>query len=568
MSFLQKIKYILLLLPLIAAQSCSSDDFVGPDLPSEPEVAGYLQLAVSTSGSSAYSRANPSGGENGDGPEYGRFNENKIHNLTIFVYQDYGAGLDGDYRFVWKKYVDENIIGADKPDSPFFDLSYMVKIPLNAEDIGSLRLATGATLRAIVVANCREDLSLHNSTSALRRLTNYGSAWTGATPAEADNFVMSNAFNGAKHSSRDGRVTVTGAGTNDATIYNCQVNLERVAARIDLKVKMENIDGDGRGGLLYGVKNTGHKVRLTNIIPVNLMNNKSYLIKHVSSKIGTPEELRNDNFLAAGNEDLDNGIPANYVITPDFFEKPATNTTLNYTNTARSLRVKPDSELAGLNPLSSANYDFIQNAYMFDGAADDERTIILTYANENTCHSSVQEIHDANGYTVYPSDYLTGLLIRAQYYPDKVYTTGDVSVGSPKEDYVEGNTFYMFRRLAIEGVNEAGNLYFKTESALNAYVAANTEGMTEGIDYRTETYTGGICYYNVWIRHANVDGVDNIPMMYGIVRNNIYRLSLTFSNIGMPEPDIQEPHKLIDFVIDVVPWVFEAKVHIPVESVE
>lgn len=562
MSFLHKILNILLLLPLVVAAACSNNDPDVPDSPPEQEVAGYLQLAVSTSGSSANSRSNPSGGENGDGLEHGRNNENKIYNLSIFVYRDLGEGLDGDYSFVWTRDVDEQTILESNPDLPY-DHIYTVKIPLLKDDIGKLRLSSIYTLRAVVVANSYNNLSeLYSTTSDLRTSRAYGDAWRGSPAANADYFVMSSAFNGAKNSNRDGRVAVTGQNTTDATIFSCQVSLERVAARLDFQVTNENI-GDSSNGLLYNVINTNHRVRLTNIIPVNLMKTNSYLIKHVSTNAGTVDELKSDKWLAAGDETISGGIPTNYVVSPGFFMKPGEEITHEYSNPAAELRKKSDGELSALGRLSP---EFLATAYRFDGAAENERTIVLTYANENTCHKTVQEIHEADGTKYLPSDYLTGLLFRAKYYPGKVYTTGATGDGALSAEYVEGNDFWLFRRLAVEGVSEAGNLYFQTEEALNAYVAANTAALEEGIDYRTAKYTGGVCYYNVWLKHANINTDDNIPMMYGIVRNNIYRLQVSFSNIGLPTPEIEEPHRLIDFVIDVVPWVFGGKVHIPMES--
>ncbi len=560
MSFLRKILYLIFALSLLAAPSCSSDDPNVPDVPSEPEIVGYLQLAVSTTGSSAYSRSNPTGGENGDGPEHGRLNENKIHNLAIFVYRDLGAGLDGDYPFVWKKDIDYQTIEDANPGHPY-DGIYNVKIPLTKDDIGNLRLAKDYILRAVVVANSYENLStIYTSTTSLVKSQQYGPAWTGNKPAEADRFVMSAAYNGAKHSSRDGRVIVVSSSAEDATVFSCQVTLERVAARLDLQVTTDNI-GDGSNGLLYNVKDTGHKVRLTNVIPVNLMNNPSYLVKHVTTGSGTFEEVLNGGLLVAGDERLSAGIPANYVFTPNFGDKPS-NLALDYTNRASELRGKTDVELSGMSPLSP---EMLGTAFQFEGAADTDRAIVISYANENTCHSSVHEINSDGEFTYNPSDYLTGLLFRAQYIPEKVYTTAEVGDNAPSAEYHEGETFWMFRLMDTEVVNEGGSLYFSNQTALIDYVAANAATLVEGKHYTTAAYTNGVCYYNVWLKHANVDDVHNIPMMYGIVRNNIYRLSVTFSNIGLPAPEIDEPHRDIDFKIDVVKWVFGGKDHIQME---
>lgn len=567
MSFLQKIKYILLLLPLIAAQSCSSDDFVGPDLPSEPEVAGYLQLAVSTSGSSAYSRANPSGGENGDGPEHGIGKENAIYDLSIFVYRDKGKGLDGDYEIVWSRYVDSEILSEEGSLKNYIDGIFNVKIPLKEGEIGNLRLSKDYTLRALVIANADPRLVVNYGTGtigSLVSLLSYGNPWTGETAAEADHFVMSTAFNGAKHSSQDGLIRAVGSSSQEGTVFSCSVSLERVAARIDFQFTTDNIDDDYRGGLVYKVQGTNHTVRILNVIPLNLMNNPSYLVKHVTTGTGSFDELKTSpNLLVAGDETLSGETPTNYVWTPDFINKPRANYDNTYKNHALVFRTYRDADLADISRLSS---DFLnKNAFRFENAGDKDRTLIITYANENTCHNSAQEISSDGGYTYKPSEHLTGLLLRAQYTPDKLYTSGIELTEENSRPCGQFDDFWMFRLMDTETVNEAGNIYFDSRDALDEYIHNNYDDLTLGKHYRIAEYIEGICYYNVWIKHANVDGAHNIPMQYGIVRNNIYRLSVNFHNIGLPPTEIEEPHYDIDFKISVVKWVPGGKDHIQMD---
>ena len=59
---------------------------------------------------------------------------------------------------------------------------------------------------------------------------------------------------------------------------------------------------------------------------------------------------------------------------------------------------------------------------------------------------------------------------------------------------------------------------------------------------------GFICYYNLWLRHYNdVDDANpsnphaHMPMEYATVRNNIYRVAVSFSGPGDPEPTMREP---------------------------
>lgn len=545
MPFLRKILNILLLLPLLAVPACSSDDPDVPDAPTEPEAAGYLQLVVSTAGSSAYSRSNPTGGENGDGPEVGLDNENNIYNLCIFIYRDLGGGLDGENNPIkWTHYY-----STTDPIRPIN--WHEIRIPLSDDDLRTLSLANGVSLRTIVVANAgdiREKFLTVGDICGDK--TKYNKAWQGDAVGDANYFIMSSAFNGAKRTDaykNDGEVYFAKSNT-EGVIYSCQVTLERVAARIDLQVSTDNIikEGETPKYLKYTVTgNSGNTLRITNVIPVNLMKNNSYLVKHVSPGVGTMEDLRMGGFLMAADETLSNGTPTNYVWTPDFDDKPFVyeNTVNPYINPARTLR----DPLTDLTAMSKVSSELLGTAYKFEGAGNDDRTIILTYANENTHHADVQKTHSNGVDTFYPSDHLTGLLLRAQYHPATLYTDGACT---SKRDYVDGETFWLFRKVAT-AVKEENNLYFASEDALNDYVAS----IPAGGEYETAEYPGGICYYNIWIKHANDGTDDNIPMKYGIVRNNIYRISFSFTGIGQPTPEITEPYAVVPRIY-VIKWNF------------
>ena len=73
-----------------------------------------------------------------------------------------------------------------------------------------------------------------------------------------------------------------------------------------------------------------------------------------------------------------------------------------------------------------------------------------------------------------------------------------------------------------------------------------------------KVYNGGKCYYPYWIRHANnnnpdpTTGVQDMSkrlmgiMEFGIVRNNIYDLTVTginsFGSVGIPDVDEDDEH--------------------------
>lgn len=79
-------------------------------------------------------------------------------------------------------------------------------------------------------------------------------------------------------------------------------------------------------------------------------------------------------------------------------------------------------------------------------------------------------------------------------------------------------------------------------------------------------YKGGLCYYyNIYIRHFdnNQSSKDMGYGRYGIVRNNLYKLTLgTISQPGEPEiekPDPNQPddpiQQYVSFKVEVLPWI-------------
>ncbi|MDD7759244.1 MAG: fimbria major subunit, partial [Bacteroidales bacterium] len=60
-------------------------------------------------------------------------------------------------------------------------------------------------------------------------------------------------------------------------------------------------------------------------------------------------------------------------------------------------------------------------------------------------------------------------------------------------------------------------------------------------------FEGGVCYYNMWIHHAPTvasDPQQTRPMDFAVVRNNIYRVCVSFTGPGDPKPDMREPNNI------------------------
>ena len=117
-----------------------------------------------------------------------------------------------------------------------------------------------------------------------------------------------------------------------------------------------------------------------------------------------------------------------------------------------------------------------------------------------------------------------------------------------KSNIVDGTTIYRYSPSKREGQSEAESLYFYDKAAMDAYAKDHPQDYAEITEYKSErlgsTILGFGCYYNLWWRHYNDESADpqlTYPMEYATVRNNIYRVAVSFSGPGDPSPTMREP---------------------------
>lgn len=539
-------------LAALALTACSQDEPAGngPGVPGDDgTVTTYVNMSLQLpAGPSAKApaRSNPSGGEEGDGRLPGINNENTIHDISLFIYTDVagGPGLDAPAStpFVATAHFTREQLDAYKVDGK--ENTYL--LPLRDFDpSGHFRIAVAAntgTLPASItdMGALRDYICAQSYTP--------GNGNRAQSIAGADHFVMSNAYNGAKHRSDDGRIyrpandlEKPGTQTNP---LRAEVTLERLTARIDLLYNQNQVDG---GTLNYTVseapgnggspRNTA-RVMLTHVIPVNVMQHPSFLFKRVTSGA----DINDTDLLVCGDETIDGLVPTNYVIEPRSLLKgngaaiPAD----WYGSTAMAGYMQAAAYTDGNRLLDS--WCRISDAGTREPGFDEYA--ILGYADENTQDKEVLS-----------NDILTGLVIRAQYRPLRIHTVYDPVTGRLNcVEYAQGyaGTFWLWRPDALT-VTDADCLYFNDYSAAAMYAGSHRGTLTE--------YRDGICYYNMWIRHANDNTADpgpdrRSPMEYGIVRNNVYRISFTFHGPGNVTPDNPRPTEHMRTVIYVRPWAF------------
>lgn len=240
----RRLLQLLIAMTFAVTFSACSDDKNSADMPNVGNC--YVNFAISVSnGDTKMRAATPTGGEDGDGREAGFVRENTISGITVILYRD-AAGIntssDPTLEFVRYFTVAERATGT----SPY-EITYTTGL----QPIGKHHLDLSATYHAIVIANAPEVAnSLTEGTSTLSDIRNVtlnrvclGDPTMSA--AACNNFVMSSEKD---NTINFGSVTIKNL---DGTTYTpgndmCYdltaqpVVIERMAARIDFWSKNSN----------------------------------------------------------------------------------------------------------------------------------------------------------------------------------------------------------------------------------------------------------------------------------------------------------------------------------------
>lgn len=186
----RRLLQLLIAMTFVATFTACSDDKEVADMPNVGNC--YVNFAISVSnGESGMRAATPAGGEDGDGRETGVVRENTVSGVTVILYRD-EAGINTSsnptLEFVRYFHVTERAAGT----SPY-EITYTTGL----QPIGKHHLDLSATYHAIVIANAPEVAnSLTEGTSTLSDIRNVtlnrvclGDPTMSA--ADCNNFVMS-----------------------------------------------------------------------------------------------------------------------------------------------------------------------------------------------------------------------------------------------------------------------------------------------------------------------------------------------------------------------------------------
>ena len=546
---------------------------------------GQITVVLRIPLSESPTRANPEGGEDGNGREQGKLNENAVHDVNVFFFK--GSGLNPQHPEsieVAGVYVPSMSEDAVSEESLPFEKKVTVRISTSATSLVKSGLLSASTdVSFITVLNAGVDLgeSVANL-KELREFTGFEKAWTckeGSNSAEdCDRFVMTTAYD----ADANGNVNINGSGRNvgsgrlvkvasggsqmaDVPVYPegqewyGETTVQRICARIDLMHdgNLKKKEG-GEAELVYkvqGADTTLNTVHITNILPVNVMSEPSYLLRKVTAGLPAAwnSEVDLGSIIWGGIEKTAEGAkPDNYVIEPKTLTKEGDckDRLQSWYGDTRTSKVKENIKDISFGKTSS------YYSYSLEGTKELERysgITVVGYANEN--------IQSPRGFI---SDYLTGISFRAIYQPRVLSYFKDGSVShriiSDKDwSEMDDKGFTRYQPTVKYSHTESGSgmntvsvtddmaLYFADHEDALAYAAANSNDLAV-----ITRFDNGICYYNLWLRHYNdvadvnySDPHAPFGMEFATVRNNIYRVALSFAGPGDPEPTMREPYTMM-----------------------
>ena len=282
--------------------SCASDTTSDLPLPSK-DMKAYLQVKVTVDGSgdTRASRATtgPKGGEDGDVREPGTNHENEVNSLTVLLYKsdkddlsEADAKIDYVYTFTG--------LTASTPSS-----GGNVTYTTNPREIDPI--IVGKAYRVLVIANAGDMTSSckRKKISEIRDMQMDKVCTRDADITKFSNFIMS--------SKKDARIDFTTKKGSETDPYLVEVDIERLAARIDIIPTATYNETDK--GYYYNVMDGTNVVggfKLESVTPSKVLTNGEYLIKRVSPD----KALTSITYFGEEEMDATSKASTNYVVCP------------------------------------------------------------------------------------------------------------------------------------------------------------------------------------------------------------------------------------------------------------
>lgn len=529
----------------------------------------FIQLSFGMADAQG-TRANPDGGEDGDGHEAGQTNENRVSTAVAFLF-DANVTVNGEAITPVTPVFFPSVTGPTEAGGTGIDAVWETAPVQTTVENGDYNV--------IVVANPGDNRwweQAENQTLGAVRDYIQQKAWKKAESSDGtisySDFLMSSADEPTE------KLTINNNSENEPA--KVTVNVERMAARVDYLAKNKYTCTDPA----YN----GATVEITGATIVNRLTAGSYLLKRVADDVnGTnPEYL--------GDETAENTVATNYVLDPWTKLKTQQNLEeevfeVNGQNVAAAGLYDAETYIPTRsdNPENWADYckagvaatadDYLRVGYALENTTDR----LSTSLNYNTGIVFKAQFHPQgvddysvgntfftyNG-TIYPS--LTNMVGQlntqadfATYAKDEIakLTTWDGLKGFANSlndptgygDYLTGYadehssdvftptaneltwTYYLYNKLGVVEDAEKG-------PEINLNGVETRAKLYESSNELLRTYYKGQCYYIWWLRHSNDDGDEtNGVMEYAVVRNNIYKVNVeSIYSLGGDIPDNEQ----------------------------
>lgn len=538
----------------------------------------YVGLNISAGNANQVTKANPTGGEEGDGREEGVRDENVVSSITAFFFEsDKGINSDASTPIVARQ---------SWPSSAF---TYKGNTQYTTDPIEVEHLQVGHTYDVLVVTNVDPAFGMDvNTLGELRNMTTsdiwkYDRDWTSNDERYIHTkFVMASADAGNKLFIHN-----ASSSTNPAT--TSLINVERLSARVDYQAR--GSEGEAAGVYTVKDKTTNAEIGKAKILGAMLINTlnataPSYLFKHVTKE---NEDFTTGAIDYLGLETVKGGnVATNYVLDPKSregkhkadFEPVTYYPNIGYADLDWSQKILTESCVAGLTDdyicigYPKENVNRIGKRTHTTGVVFQAQYTPMDFTEGDTyfewngkIYATLEAMEQAYDGTGLSWKYITGHITDdGKDIWDDVTTWASLRTDIIARIKVDDPAGYR-AWLVAKSKNKEGTLDDATKKNLrwDWYVtnflrysvtggkATVDVGTSDGFTRRllhdasgVATYKEGICYYTYWIKHANDQDPSNDlvkgknegggVMEYAIVRNNIYKLRVM--SISTPGGDI------------------------------
>lgn len=542
----------------------------------------FIQLSFGMADAQG-TRANPDGGEDGDGHEAGQTNENHVSTAVAFLF-DGNVTVNG---------------AATTPVTPVYFSTVTPKQTSSAQGVDAVYTTApvhttleNGTYNVIVVANPGDDKwwdQSANQTLGQVRDHIQKAAWKEGDNGTYSDFLMSLADEVTqklviKNNPEDDPATTT-------------VNVERMAARVDYidgRQNMECTDPRYQGATVeitgativnrltagsYLLKRTaddakGTKLKYlgdetaTNTVATNYVLDPWTALKTQQNLTGTPFPVNGQRVAAAGLYDAETYIPTrsdNPEDWADYCKAGATNATEDgYLRVGYALENTTDRLSTSLNyntgivfkaqfhPVGVKGYTYGQTFFTYNGVIYPTLTDMMGQLNEIIEFNSFGNliIEDMLDWNQLKDSFVSKIKNDPTGYRDYLLKIAEgkddefAKITSQEREQLKW-TYYLNNVLGVVEDSQNG-----PEINQNGINTRNVLFTNSGEKLRT--YYNGQCYYIWWLRHSNDGDEDtNGVMEYAVVRNNIYKVSVnSIYSLGGDIPDNEQ----LDAMVYVNKW--------------